>query len=366
MQKIIKEFPILDQYIYANTAACGIMHDSLLDWRQEHDLDYLIGGSNFKIKSEKIISETRRAVGGFFNCKNENVALVQNFSIGMNMLLEGLDKNNKVLLIEEDYPSLNWPFETRGFPIKKIKLCKDLEDVILQSVKNDAISVLALSIVQYISGLKINLNFLKKLKVEFPGLLIIADGTQFCGSELFSFDDSGIDVLGASAYKWLLAGSGNGFFLFKDEIKTRFSLKTIGFNVAPALSEEIDPVFFVKHFEPGHLDSLSFGSLKCSLEFLNRIGIERITAINRELSAYAFKEFSKLEVLDAIVAERKEHSTIFNISGGQKLFDELRNNDIICSQRGSGIRVSFHFYNTAKNIAKVVDIIKIAKQHLLK
>ena len=42
MQKIIKEFPILDQNIYANTAAYGIMYDGLLDWRQEHDLDYLI------------------------------------------------------------------------------------------------------------------------------------------------------------------------------------------------------------------------------------------------------------------------------------------------------------------------------------
>lgn len=361
MQKIIKEFPILDQYIYANTAAHGIMYDSLLDWRQEHDLDYLIGGSNFRIKGLKLISETRKSVGSFFNCKSENVALVQNFSLGMNMLLEGLDKNNKVLLLEDDYPSLNWPFESRGFSIEKINLSKDLEEVIIHRVKNDGITVLAISIVQWLSGVKIDLNFLKTLKAEFPDLLIIADGTQYCGTESFDFDNSGIDVLGASAYKWLLAGSGNGFLLFKDAVKNRFSLKTTGFNAANGVVEDKENIRFVKHFEPGHLDSMSFGSLKWSLDFLSRIGMENITATNRELSGYALKEFAKLALLDTVVVERKEHSTIFNIKGNQKLFDELHNNGIICSQRGSGIRLSFHFYNTIKNIAKVVDVIKKMK-----
>ena len=106
---------------------------------------------------------------------------------------------------------------------------------------------------------------------------------------------------------------------------------------------------------------MSFGSLKWSLDFLSRIGMDNITATNRELSGYALKEFAKLALLDTVVVERKEHSTIFNIKGNQKLFDELHNNGIICSQRGSGIRLSFHFYNTTKNIAKVVDVIKKMK-----
>ncbi|MEX0362300.1 MAG: aminotransferase, partial [Allomuricauda sp.] len=51
---------------------------------------------------------------------------------------------------------------------------------------------------------------------------------QFCGTQEFNFEESGIDVLGASAYKWLLAGYGNGFFLVKEEAKKRFNLNAVG------------------------------------------------------------------------------------------------------------------------------------------
>ncbi|MBU2995147.1 aminotransferase class V-fold PLP-dependent enzyme [Cellulophaga baltica] len=359
MLKIIKEFPILNQYIYANTAAYGIMYDSLLDWRQEHDLDYLLGGSNFKLKGLSLIEDTRKTVGNFFNCTIDNVALIQNVSLGFNVLLEGLDKNNKVLLLEGDFPSLNWPFESRGFDVNFASLKEGiLEDNIHSIIKNKGISVLAISIVQWLNGIKIELDFLKKLKSEFPDLLIIADGTQYCGTEVFDFEASAIDVLGASAYKWLLAGSGNGFMLFKDEVKEHFKLNTTGFNSSAGVIENKNKFDFVKHFEPGHLDTLSFGSLKRSLDYLTEIGKEDIEATIKELGDYAFAEFSKLGVLEDTVVKRTSHSTIFNIKGNQKLFDALTNNAIICSQRGDGIRLSFHFYITIKNIKKVVDVIK--------
>ncbi|WFO18029.1 aminotransferase class V-fold PLP-dependent enzyme [Cellulophaga baltica 4] len=359
MQKIIKEFPILDQSIYVNTAAYGIMYDGLLDWRQEHDLDYLIGGSNFKLKAAKLIAQVRAAVGTFFNCKNENVALVQNFSLGMNMLLEGLDTSNKVLLLDDDYPSLKWPFMSRGFDVHYVAILQEnLEEKIVEKIKSENITVLAISIVQWVNGIKIDLDFLAKLKVEFPELLIIADGTQFCGTEDFDFDNSAIDVLGASAYKWLLAGSGNGFMLFKDHVKSIFKLKSAGFNSADGDVDGFEHIDFIKHFEPGHLDTLSFGSLKCSLDFLSRVGMKTIGETNKALSEFAFQEFTKLNLLEDIVVSRGNHSTIFNIKGNQKLFDALLNNDIICSQRGEGIRISFHFYNTLKNVSKVINVIK--------
>lgn len=361
MQKISKDFPILDQYIYANTAASGIMYDGLLDWRQEHDLDFLIGGSNFRLKAAKLIEETRSTVGRFFNCKVDNVALVQNFSLGLNILLEGLGKEHKVLMLEDDYPSLGWPFLSRDFKVSYLKLSNTIENEILNAVKEKEITVLAISVVQWLNGFKIDLDFLRKLKNEFPNLLIIADATQYCGTENFDFETSGIDVLGASAYKWLLAGSGNGFMLFKDEAKSKFSLKFTGFNAANGNLNGGDTIDFIKHFEPGHLDTLSFGSLKFSLEYLTSIGMDKITAHNKELSIRAFRELEKLNLLDETVLGRNEHSTIFNIKGDQKMFDVLNDNNIISSQRGGGIRLSFHFYNTDKNINKVIDVIKKMK-----
>jgi len=358
MEKIRKEFPVLRKGIYANTAVYGPLFESLLDWRQEHDLDFLIYGSDMREKSLKVISDTRTTVGKFFNCKRENVALVNNFSTGINVLLEGLDVRKKVLLVENDYPSLNWSFENRDFEIEYVKITAKLEEQIQKVVRNGQIDVLALSLVQWLDGFAVNLDFLKELKKQHPSLIIIVDGTQFCGSASFDFDNSGIDVLGASAYKWLLAGYGNGFMLFSDQIKDEIILNNIGFNAADGDFDKKDSIRLAKRFESGHLSSLNFGSLKFSIEYFERIGMDKITEHNRKLSENAKNEFEKLGLLSNEIAGRKKHSTIFNIKVDEAIFQKLKDNDVFCAQRGDGVRLSFHFYNTETDIDAIVKILK--------
>ena len=358
MDKIRNEFPVLRRQIYLNTAVYGPLHEGLVAWRHKHDLHFLQDASAMRSKSLEIISETRTAVGNFFGCKRENVALINNFSSGLNVLLEGMDNAMKVLMLKNDYPSVNWPFERRGFDISYVKINENMEADIREALKKETISVLALSLVQWQDGIKIDFDFLKDLKKENPDLIIIADGTQFCGTENFDFETSGIDVLGASAYKWLLAGYGNGFLLFKDGIKNRFLLKTIGFNAADADVNKKETLRFAKHFEPGHLSCLNFGSLKFSLDFLMKTGKDKIGAQNRLLSKLAKSKFSELGLLPNTVLARKEHGTIFNIKGDDQLFEKLTEKGIICSQRGGGIRVGFHFYNTEEDIDRLVAVLK--------
>ncbi|TLP78791.1 aminotransferase class V-fold PLP-dependent enzyme [Maribacter sp. ACAM166] len=361
MKKLRKEFPILRNGIYANTAVYGLLYESLLEWRQEHDLDFLIHGSDMRENSLKVISDTRQTVGEFFNCKRENIALVNNFSTGLNVLLEGIHPKKKIVLIEGDYPSLNWSFENRNFDIRYVQMVANIEEQIQEIVENEHIDVLALSLVQWLDGFFIDLAFLKRLKSENPDLMIIADGTQFCGSTEFDFEDSGIDVLGASAYKWLLAGYGNGFMLFSDRVKDEVYVKNIGFNAANGDLNKKDHIRFAKLFEPGHLSSLTFGSLKFSLNYLTKIGVDKITAHNRKLSEKAKHEFQGLGLLDDKFYGRGNHSTIFNIEANEATFQHLQNNDVYCAKRGQGVRLSFHLYNTEEEIDTIVKILKTSR-----
>lgn len=358
MKNFKEGFPIFGEYIYANTASSGLIHESVIEWRRQHDIDFLNGASMFRMANANTIGETRAAVGTFFGCDVENVALVQNFSLGLNMLLEGMDKNLKVLLLENDYPSVNWSFENRGFPISYCKIDVDLEENIRSKIEAGQIAILALSLVQWVNGIKVDIGFLSRLKKDFPDLFIIADGTQFCGTSEFDFASSAIDVLGTSSYKWLLSGYGNGFFLFKDRVKEFSRVETIGFNAAGANQYNQYKIRFAKHFEPGHLDTLNFGTLKQALGFMTAIGKQEITQQLKVLSDKGKKEFSALGLLEDAVVSRKEHSTIFNIKGDDGLFQHLTDNKVLCSQRGIGIRFSFHFYNTIDDIERIVEIIK--------
>ncbi|WP_431163240.1 aminotransferase class V-fold PLP-dependent enzyme [Flagellimonas beolgyonensis] len=358
MQNLRKKFPVLNQCIYANTASAGLLSEDLMEWRQGHDLDYLIGGSDMKNKGFAHMPEIKKTVGRFFGCQPEHVALVPNFSLGLNLLLEGLSKDKTVLLLENDYPSVNWPFETRNFKREYVTIDANLEEQIHGKVKSGNIDVLALSLVQWVNGVRIDLDFLKQLKKDFPNLIIIADGTQFLGMEPFHFEDSGIDILGASAYKWLLAGYGNGFYLVKEGVMDQFELKGIGNGSVNNDASQRNNISFCKYLEPGHLDSFNFGSLEFALNFLDEIGLEHIQTHLNKLSKKAMDTFNGMGLLESFVLERKQHSTIFNIKGDKALFQKLAAEEVVVSPRGGGIRLSFHFYNTEEEIDAIAKLLK--------
>jgi len=354
--RIEAEFPILKTTTYLNTAASGLLSKSVLDFRKDHDEQFFKYGSKFKDYQSEMLSQTREAVGSFFTCEPNQIALVQNFSLGFNTFLEGLPKKSLFLLLKGDYPSINWPVETRDFKRNYISISANLEQDLITEFKRQQPDVFAFSIVQYISGIKIDLQVINTLKAQYPETLFVADGTQYCGTESFNFKDSGIDVLGASAYKWLNAGYGNGFLLFKDELPNKVFPKTIGFNSSFGKYKQQDNSFLGR-FEPGHQDTLNFGSLKVALTVSNQIGVENIERSIKVLSTSAKHQFEKHHLLDEAVIKRNAHSSIFNIKGDDKLYNTLIKNEILCSQRGNGIRVSFNYFNTEEDLEKLMSVI---------
>ena len=353
-----KHFPVLTQSTYLNTPAWGLMHEDLLDWRQEQDLDYLVEGSDAKIRSLALLDQTRERIGASFHCTPDRVALVPNFSIGLNLLLEGLPRSSKVVLLEGDYPSVNWPFESRGYPIRTVPLGASVEEELRSVIGEWGADVLALSLVQWVSGLLIAPAFLKSLKQEFPNLLVVADGTQYLGAFGLDFDAGGIDILGASGYKWMLGGNGNGFVMHSPYAETRIDLRASGFNATGGNLSASGPIPFARRLEPGHLDTVSFGSLHLSLGLLQELGLEHVETYNRRLLAAVHSALSGLGLLDPVVEGRPEHGTIFNIPDPGGLYKHLRKNDLVCSQRGGGIRVGFHCYNTENDLDRLVELIR--------
>ncbi|MFS4417709.1 aminotransferase class V-fold PLP-dependent enzyme [Maribacter sp. 2307ULW6-5] len=358
MNSIRDEFPVMDKGIYANTPVFGPLYKPLLKWRRQHDENTMQYGSAAGERNTALLSQTRQGVADFFGAETGDVALVPNFSTAMNLLLEGLRPKTKVLLLREDYPSLNWPFEHRDFEVHYLDLAPHLEARMEGEIGERNIEVLAVSMVQWLHGYRFRSGFFKELKDLYPALTILVDGTQFCGTMAFNFKDSGIDVFGASAYKWLLAGHGNGFMLFSEAAKERFLPKTIGFNSANGELDRKGHVPFAKRMEPGHLCPLSFGSLGFSLKFLSQLGIHNIAGHHRELSKKGLASFGSLGLLDHTFWEEENQSTIFNIKANDRVFHALAKNGVVCAKRGNGIRLGFHFFNGEAEIDAIGRILQ--------
>jgi len=342
---MIKAFyPLLTNTTYLNTAYVGLMSNQLAEFRRSHEEFYLKnGGDQYKMKAYDDLDSMHQHFASFFGLTSDRCFGTSNFSAGIRTALSFLPKKMKVLLIEEDYPSLTDAFKEEGFDSAKIAMQSQIEDAIKEKLKSEKFEVLALSIVQYTSGLLIDQEYLFRLKKEYPSLIIIGDGTQFLGAHPFHFDKSPFDLVAGSGYKWLLGGFGNGIVMLSKAFVAMTSQKV----------ESIRERFF-----NGHFNILGMASLDFAIRELFQNDFQSLVKEKAALSEEAKNQLIADEFLPQWVGERTFHSSIFNISGGQELFTFLQKNNIRCVQRGSGVRVSFHFYNTEKDLKKLLRTLR--------
>jgi selenocysteine lyase/cysteine desulfurase len=348
-------FPALNNTTYLNTASSGILYDSLYQWRKEHDLSFLQAGSGFRVQQAAFLEGVKDSLAHFFKADRTFTFLVANFSSGYNCFLDGLSGDHRFLLLSNEYPSVYYQVQSRGFAYDMVSLGDHLEERIIDHIKAFKPTVFAFSIVQYSNGVKLDHSFIHELKNMFPELILVADGTQYCGSESFDFGNSAIDILIASGYKWMLGSYGNGFVLMKAAIASRL--------YPDAQNRPLPEEAFLKHksrlalrFEPGHQDTLSFGSLQHSLSFLTQTGYSIIESQIRTLAQQAKAAFADRGLLDDYVAKRATHSSILKLNIDDNLVHKIAGENITCTSRG-GLRVSFHFYNEAEDLDRLLEVI---------
>ncbi|SFR32737.1 Selenocysteine lyase/Cysteine desulfurase [Robiginitalea myxolifaciens] len=361
MQDFRLNFPLLQQSAYLNTPAWGLMHQEILAWRREYDEDFAMGGSRFKLEAMALLQQTRELAASLFNGDPDRTALVPNVSLGLNMLLEGLPKGAKVLLPADEYPSVDWPFAHREFAVTRVPLSGDPEGELSRAVERIQPEILMLSLVRWTDGLLISHDFLASLKADNPELLIIADATQYLGAFDCDFDSSGIDVLGASGYKWLLGGNGNGFVFLSEMAEARIAKRSAGFNSTSGDLDGLSGISLARSLEPGHLDTLNFGSLLKALQILQGLGLQQVETYVRDLSAALKAGLHERGLLSAEISGRPVHSSIFNIAYSKARHQAMREAGIVFSPRGGGIRVGVHCYNNTQDLERLFGALDSAE-----
>lgn len=335
-------FPVLSDCNYLDTASSGILTQSLYEWRRAHDREFLLKGSAFRIYQQDFLDGVRTTVGRFFRAANESTFLVPNFSYGFNNVLNLLSPGHSILLLKDDYPSLLNPPKAAGISVIEVEVDRDIHSRLYTAIRTYKPTIFAFSMVQYISGFKLGAAFVRTLKKDFPELLLLADGTQWCGTELIDFQQSGLDMLGASGYKWMLAGYGNGFMLLSDQLRS--VLETEDLRIA---------------MEPGHLDTLNFGSLQESIRYLESAGMANVQSKVTAISRAAHGALASMGLLQGIAVETEYHSQLFNLKISRSIHHRLRSENIVCIERGEGTRVGFHFYNNEDDLRHLLDVLKV-------
>ena len=336
-------FPVLKSCTYLNTAYAGLLSTELFDFRKKLENDYLVKGDVFKIDSHERISDFRDTISKFINSSKENTFFTSNFSTGYRYILDLLPKKSKILALENDYNSLLEGLKEREFMVDYIPITSDFELQIEKQLHKNNYNVLAISVVQFLSGIKVDFKVLRKIKHAFPKLTIVGDSTQFVGSDIFDFNNSPFDVVIGSGYKWMLAGFGNAYMAVSEDFlnHTKSSSKSL-----------YEKVY------AGHINFLGSASLDFAIKFLQKNNFESLIQQKNDLGVFLGDELKKMKLLDPQVEKRDDHSSIYNIIGVRNLYNELQKRGVRCSLRGKGVRVSVHFYNEESEVYNLIKILK--------
>jgi selenocysteine lyase/cysteine desulfurase len=307
------------------------------------------------------IPAIKQQVADLLSAKTSEVALIQNFSIGLNLFVQSLPAKTKILLIEQDYPSLTTPFVINDFEV----IWTTFEDdntldltKIEEAIKRHKPAFFALSHCQYLTGYLADLESIGAICKQYNCKLIV-DATQSFGSISIDVKKCNISILGASCYKWALAGFGNGFLYINENTLNTYPPKSAGYN--SFLWEDGIAVYrpSIRSYEPGHQDHVAFHRLGFALQTIKEIGQDFIFLRITELMDYLIERLEQAQI--PIVGDFYDENRlgILVIRGKQGLLQHLVSKDIEVSERGGNIRIGLHYYNNEKDVDVFVREVSI-------
>ena len=338
-----EHFPVLESCLYFNTAYTAPLSSSLLTWRAADDVTYLEQGDSYKtITEKKYFDEAQTVLAQFAGAEKATTFIAANFSSAFQNFLLHLPRDFRFLVLEDEYPSLTGIVDDLGFFAKKLPVSTTVENTVWEELQNNSYAVLTLSAIQYTSGLYFDFASLSRIKKAFPSLIILIDGTQFLGAEIFSLRESPVDAIFGSSYKWLLAGYGTGYAILKPSLLSHLNIS----------QEKLAATY-----DRGQLSVKSVGSLSFSLKQIMAADFPKLIQYKKQLSKRMFEELKNRGLLSEEIAQRFAHSSIYNLQINDSVYRGLLEKNVRCIKRGEGVRVAIHHYNTQEDITTFFKII---------
>ena len=303
------------------------------------------------------LPRTQALLAEYLNCSKHEVCLVNSFSVGFNYLLPSLEVFNKVLLLDNDYPSLWMPLGLRDFELKMVSPDANnrfTAESIIAHAEEFKPEIIALSHVQYTTGFMSDIKSIGEY-CSANNIVFIVDATQSFGCVPIDLSKLKIDVLAASTYKWMCAGHGAGFIYVNKKLQSKIKFKLGWYGVAQKFGDQWESNQSLLNLEAGHKDHEAFYRLQFALEDGLQRSTQEVFNHNSDL-ILKLKEILVAKEYELISNFKdEEYAGILVIKEPEGLYDRLMKNNIIVTQRGGTIRLSCHFYNQQQDLERLKD-----------
>lgn len=350
-----------ENLIYLNAAAVALVSKESVKAAQDFQEGTLTNpAKTFFQWKQNGLEELREKTAQLINAKTSEVAFIPNFSFGIAAVLDSIrPKVSKVLLYKDDYPSLTMPVELGGFDVYYVESKDGFSfeiDDIKSLVEKEGIEAVIVSHVQFLTGFTLDIEALGNY-LQSKGVAFIVDTTQSTGAVEFDFQNSPIDVIISSSYKWLNGGLGSGILVIKDDFMEKYPPKIAGFGSVTQVPGGWTYKPSLLSYEPGHLNPLGLLQLFEGVKHHLEMGVSTIQKHNHSLIKRLAEGLKKTNFKVKGGNEGTHLSTILVFEAPQKVHEYLVQNKVVTTWRKNSIRVSPHYYNTEAEIDRLVELL---------
>ncbi len=371
-QDYSREFPLRDDVIYLNHAAVSPWPLRTADAVYEFSKQNLTQGSLFYpqwLETETLLREQLRQL---INAPSPaDIALVKNTSEALSFVAYGLEwqAGENIVSSDQEFPSNRIVWESlssQGIELRQADLttAETPEDALFALV-DDKTRLIAISSVQYASGLRMDLERIGNFCREH-GVLFCVDAIQSLGALPLDVQACQADFVAADGHKWMLGPEGLGVFYCRAELREQLKLTQFGWHMVENAGDfermEWRPATSSRRFECGSPNMLGIHALSASLSLLLETGMTEVMQRILDNSNYLMEQLIKLGYLLATPRHASRHAGIVSfrhpVHESAAVFDHLRENGVFCALRHGDIRFSPHFYTGREQLDRSLKLLE--------
>lgn len=385
-----EDFPMINShYIYLDNGATTwkpkYVIDKINDYYTKFTANAHRGDYDISLKVDNEYESSRDIIKEFINAKTrQEIIFTSGTTDSINIIADGFFKQNlepgdEVIITESEHASNVLPWfrlaKTNGVVIKFCPL-DDNHYVTLNNLKkviSSKTKVISLAMITNVIG---DLRPIKEI-CEYAhqnNIFVVVDGAQSVPHIKTDVQDLDCDFLAFSGHK-MCGPTGIGILYGKYELLDAIEPKNLGGGMNESF-DTVDDVFLKPlptRLEAGTPNIEGAIGLGAAVEYLNKIGMEKITAHEQELRKILINKLKNISHINIVNEESDSGVIAFNVDGifAQDVAVYL-NKYNICVRAGNHcakilknevgvkntVRVSIYLYNTLEEINKLADLLK--------
>ncbi len=368
----------------ATTLKPKVLPDAVNDYYNNYSANAHRGDYDISLQVDNMYEKTRKLVKEYINARSEKEIIFTSGSTdSINKIVFGyfrnvLKENDEVLLNKSEHASNVLPWFELADELKlKIKFI-DLDEnyeVTLENIEKLITSNTKVISIAHITNVVGDIRDIKKITslAHKNDVMVLLDSAQSVGHVKTDVQDLDVDFLTFSAHK-MYGPTGVGVLYGKEDVLKNIKPIIFGGGMNSSFGSDLTRVYdeipeLLEAGTPNIAGVIGFGRV---IEYINKIGLDKIQKYESELKKYALEKLKQNK--NIIIYNEHSKGSIITINYKDIFAQDLAiylNKYKICVRAGNHctkilkdelkikntVRISFAMYNTKEEIDKLIEVL---------